>query len=74
MQRLFLPIQMLQDKRAFNAKYIPAEHLSGDFYNVVKLDENNIGIYMGDVSGHGVSAAMLTVFANQNIKLTSMMN
>ncbi len=69
MQHLLLPPQMPQDNHvSFCAKYMPAEHLSGDFYNVIKLDDDNIAIYMGDVSGHGVSAAMLTVFANQNIR------
>lgn len=52
---------------SFRAEYLPAERLSGDFYNVIKLDEENIALYLGDVSGHGVSAAMLTIFANQNI-------
>lgn len=52
---------------SFNAVYLAAENLSGDFYNVVKLDNNNIAIYIGDVSGHGISASMLTVFAYQNI-------
>lgn len=69
MQRSLLPEQLPQDLSAsFHAVYIPAERLSGDFYNVIKLDENNVAIYIGDVAGHGVSAAMLTVFANQNIK------
>ena len=69
MQRCLLPAQMPQDASvSFNAEYLAAERLSGDFYNVIKLDENNIAIYIGDVSGHGVSAAMLTVFANQNLK------
>jgi phosphoserine phosphatase RsbU/P len=52
----------------FSARYFPAERVSGDFYNVFMLDEENVGLYVGDVSGHGVSAAMLTVFVNQNIK------
>lgn len=52
----------------FTARYFPAERLSGDFYNVFKLDEETIGLYIGDVSGHGVSAAMLTVFLKQCIK------
>lgn len=69
MQRCLLPGQMPQDiSVSFHAEYLAAERLSGDFYNVIKLDENNIAVYIGDVSGHGVSAAMLTVFANQNIK------
>lgn len=69
MQQSIFPEKLPQDLSvSFSAGYIPAERLSGDFYNVIKLDENNIALYIGDVAGHGVSAAMLTVFANQNIK------
>ncbi len=50
---------------SFNALYMPAERLSGDFYDVYWLDENHIGFYICDVSGHGVPAAMLTVFLKQ---------
>ncbi|MEL7655397.1 MAG: MASE3 domain-containing protein [Bacillota bacterium] len=53
---------------AFEACYFPAERVGGDFYNVFKLEETKIGMYIGDVSGHGVSAAMLTVFLNQSFK------
>lgn len=68
MQLCLMPTKMPDDLSvSFYAEYLSAERLSGDFYNVIKLDENNIAIYIGDVAGHGVSAAMLTVFANQNI-------
>ena len=67
-QRGLLPYQMPKNMLvSFDAEYLAAGNLSGDFYNVLKLDEDNIAIYIGDVSGHGVSAAMLTVFAYQNI-------
>ena len=52
---------------SFVSGYLPAENLSGDFYNVIKIDESHYGVYIGDVSGHGVSAAMLTVFTFQKI-------
>lgn len=52
----------------FQACYFPADRVGGDFYNVFRIDETKIGMYIGDVSGHGVSAAMLTVFLNQSIK------
>lgn len=52
----------------FEACYFPADRVSGDFYNVFKLEETKVGMYIGDVSGHGVSAAMLTVFLNQSIE------
>lgn len=71
MQRSLLPAQLPKEEAVcFKAEYMPADRLSGDFYNVIKIDENNIAIYIGDVVGHGVSAAMLTVFANQNITPT----
>jgi sigma-B regulation protein RsbU (phosphoserine phosphatase) len=55
-------------KAAFDAFYYPAERVGGDFYNVFRIEDTKIGMYIGDVSGHGVSAAMLTVFLNQSIK------
>lgn len=68
MQRSLLPAQLPKEEFVcFKAEYMPADRLSGDFYNVIKIDDNNIAVYIGDVVGHGVSAAMLTVFANQNI-------
>ena len=67
-QTCLLPAEMPKNMSvSFDAKFYIAEHLSGDFYNVIKLDEENIALYIGDVSGHGVAAAMLTVFANQNV-------
>lgn len=69
MQCSFLPSIMPTDiALSFYSFYLPAERLSGDFYNIIELDKNNIAIYIGDVAGHGVSAAMLTVFAHQNMK------
>ncbi|MFA6308383.1 MAG: MASE3 domain-containing protein [Clostridia bacterium] len=71
-QMSMMPQSLPKLKRVtFEAGYFPAEMVGGDFYNIVRLDYNKIGIYIGDVSGHGVSAAMLTVFVNQSIKMTS---
>lgn len=68
-QRAILPDNLPNnDQVFFEAKYYPAERVSGDFYNIFRLDEHRIGMYIGDVSGHGVPAAMLTVFLNQSIK------
>ncbi len=68
-QKAMLPGKLPNNEHvSFLAQYYPAERVSGDFYNIFKLDEKNIGMYIGDVSGHGVPAAMLTVFLNQSIK------
>ena len=55
------------EKLQFASRYLPCEKIGGDFYNVFRLDEDNFGILIGDVAGHGVSAAMITVFIDQNI-------
>lgn len=68
-QRAMLPKELPNSQRAvFEACYFPADRVGGDFYNVFRIDETKVGMYIGDVSGHGVSAAMLTVFLNQSFK------
>jgi sigma-B regulation protein RsbU (phosphoserine phosphatase) len=68
-QKAILPEKLPNNELVtFDAKYYPAERVSGDFYNIFRLDDHRIGMYIGDVSGHGVPAAMLTVFLNQSIK------
>lgn len=56
------------DAVTFSAGYMAAEKLSGDFYNVFKIDDIRFGVYVGDVSGHGVSAAMLSIFTFQKMQ------
>ncbi len=51
-----------------SSKYIPCEMLGGDVYDVVEIDDKNIGIYMADVAGHGVTASMMTMFIKQTLK------
>jgi sigma-B regulation protein RsbU (phosphoserine phosphatase) len=36
-----------------------ARTVSGDYYDFLKLGENNVGLVLGDVSGKGISAALL---------------
>ena len=45
----------------FSSCYIPSEDLSGDLFNIVPLRGNCLGIYIFDVSGHGVPAALQSV-------------
>ena len=41
----------------------PAHDVGGDFYDYFKIDDDNIGFVIGDVSGKGVSAALIMVKA-----------
>jgi sigma-B regulation protein RsbU (phosphoserine phosphatase) len=39
----------------------PCDELAGDGLNVVVLDDRRVGLYVLDVSGHGVASALLSV-------------
>lgn len=68
-QRKALP----EDKVYWNAirtysAYLPSEDLSGDLFDIVKVDDDNCLFYIADVSGHGVRSALLTIFLRQVIR------
>jgi sigma-B regulation protein RsbU (phosphoserine phosphatase) len=49
-------------------KYLPAFEIGGDFYDIIDLDDEKTAVVIGDVSGHGISAALLTAMLNMMIK------
>src|SRR5207249_7672462 len=63
LQQDFLPKSLPQLGRVhFHALFRPAGYVSGDLYDVMRLDEKHIGFYMADAVGHGMPAALLTMF------------
>ena len=44
---------------SLNGLYLPMEELGGDYYDVFKFSETRFGLVIADVSGHGLSAAMI---------------
>lgn len=49
--------------------YRPGQHVGGDLYDVVRLDERHLGLYVADATGHGVTSAMLSVLFKQRLVL-----
>lgn len=51
----------LPDVQSFTigVKYIPAENISGDFYNFHTVERDKLGVLIADVSGHGVPASLI---------------
>jgi serine phosphatase RsbU (regulator of sigma subunit) len=41
------------------ARYRPMTAVAGDFYDVLEIDDDRLGILIADVSGHGVPAALI---------------
>jgi serine phosphatase RsbU (regulator of sigma subunit) len=51
-----LPTNAGMDMAAY---YRPSRYAGGDYYDVIELPENRLGILIADVSGHGTRAAVL---------------
>jgi sigma-B regulation protein RsbU (phosphoserine phosphatase) len=65
-QQDFLPAQLPSSEEVrWAATFLPAEWVSGDIYDIVRIDENHVGFYVADVVGHGIPAALLTIFLKQ---------
>lgn len=61
-QKSFLPPESGEfPGLAYSSFYVPCEEIGGDLFNLVPLSETKIGVYIFDVSGHGVPAALQSV-------------
>ena len=66
LQRSLLPNELPKAEKAkFAWSFRPCEKLAGDNLNVFRLDADQIGFYVADVSGHGVAAALLSFTISQ---------
>ena len=66
LQQDFLPKELPEvGPVRFHTLFRPAGYVSGDLYDVMRLDETRVGFYMADAVGHGVPAALLTMFIKQ---------
>lgn len=41
--------------------YVPSNHLAGDFFYLIPISGNKVGLLVCDVMGHGVKAALVTM-------------
>lgn len=69
LQRDFLPRRLPEvGPVRFGVLYHPAGWLSGDIYDIARLDETHLGFYVVDVVGHGMPAALLTMFIKKALQ------
>jgi sigma-B regulation protein RsbU (phosphoserine phosphatase) len=52
---------------AFDVFFRPAGYVSGDIYDVFRLDEQHVGFLVADAVGHGMPAALLTIFVKRTL-------
>lgn len=69
LQRQFLPATLPRLAGvSFDVLFRPAGYVSGDIYDVQILDRHHSSFYVADAVGHGVPAALLTMFIKQSLQ------
>jgi serine phosphatase RsbU (regulator of sigma subunit)/pSer/pThr/pTyr-binding forkhead associated (FHA) protein len=72
-QKSFLPRQLPSvEGIEFVTEYRPAYSVGGDFYDLFWLDHERIGVFIGDVSGKGVSAALLMARISSDLRVAAL--
>ena len=69
MQAASLPTKALETNEfTVNGYSHPAKEVGGDFFDYYMLDEDNLAIIIGDASGKGIPAALLTMITQVMVK------
>lgn len=64
-----LPDRLLDcDPLNVETLYLPADHISGDIYDVARLDETRFSFSIADATGHGLPAALLTILIKRSFR------
>lgn len=68
-QRVLLP-RSAPELRDYEvaAEYKAARHVSGDYYDYVRVDEDRYGIAIGDVCGKGIAASLIMAMCRSNLR------
>lgn len=49
-------------------RYIPSNDVSGDLFDIIKVDDDKYAFYIADVMGHGVKSSIMTMFVKLSIE------
>jgi serine phosphatase RsbU (regulator of sigma subunit) len=50
----------MADRLEWGASFVPEEEVGGDYFDAAQLDDDRMAVIFADVSGHGLSAALIT--------------
>ncbi|MFZ3420777.1 SpoIIE family protein phosphatase [Vibrio harveyi] len=62
-----LPVEEQIHTAQFSFTYVPCTKIGGDMLGYVELDESHVAFYVFDVSGHGISSALMAFSIQQTL-------
>ncbi|MCC6645317.1 MAG: SpoIIE family protein phosphatase [Polyangiaceae bacterium] len=68
-QQSLLPEAVRTAGLSLEVTYQPAEMVGGDLYDVFELEEGRVRVFLADAPGHGVPAALTTMFIKSQYEL-----
>lgn len=70
-QENLFPLESIKQNRTLVwGKSVTMTRLGGDYFDYFPLSDNEVGVLMGDVAGHGVPAGFLMAMAKASVLLT----
>ncbi len=71
-QRDLLPNRIPNIRNAaVHTLFQPADEVSGDLFDIVRLDHNHVALFLVDATGHGLAAALLAAFVKRALRALS---
>lgn len=67
-----LPVPLAEGPVRADWRFIPSAALGGDLFGYHWLDSRRLAVYVLDVSGHGVGAALMSVTVNDALRLQTL--
>lgn len=72
LQRSMMPAKDISYRAvSFVSENIACDKMSGDFFDIYDIDDHRVGMYILDVSGHGINAALMNIYCYHYIRSTS---
>ena len=55
------------ERLSVGALYCPPGKVGGDLFDLFQIGDRHLAFYLADISGHGISSAMMSVFLKQSL-------
>lgn len=66
-QTNILPKNKVYGDIKLEGRYLPSNDVSGDLFDIIKIDKDKYAFYIADVMGHGVKSSIMTMFVKLSI-------